>query len=139
MYNWKMYEIYFIPNFLPPCLQAFRSSLLVFPWFWSISEYEIKFHTKRFGRKRTKFFAYENFFFYSTQIVYEVVRDEKDCPRTSACHKRMARHSRYNRGVTFQCVLRKKKKKGKQNIISLRLRPAVCVLLSLFKKRGVNF
>ena len=34
---------------------------------WSFREYKIKFHTKGFGRTSTKFFAYENFFFYSIQ------------------------------------------------------------------------
>ena len=34
--------------------------------FWSFREYEIKFHTTGFEGKSMNFFAYENFFFYST-------------------------------------------------------------------------
>ena len=60
-----MYEI----NFHTKISSAWFTGLSIvfssFSGFWSIWEYEIKFHTKGFGQKSTKFFAYENFFLYS--------------------------------------------------------------------------
>ena len=60
-----MYEI----NFHTKISSAWFTGLLIvfssFSGLGSILEYEIKFHTKGFGRKSTKFFAYENFFLYS--------------------------------------------------------------------------
>ena len=56
-----------MPNFLPTGLQAFRSSLLVFFLLGHSTSTKLNsIITKSFGRKCTKFFAYENFFFYST-------------------------------------------------------------------------
>ena len=61
-----------MPKFLPPHLQAF-DRLFLFLLFSSFREYEIKFHTKGFGRKSTKIFDYENFFFYSSKIIRSYV------------------------------------------------------------------
>ena len=61
-----MYEI----NFHTKISSAWFTGLSIvfssFSGFWSVWEYEIKFHTKGFGRKSTKNFAYENFFLYSS-------------------------------------------------------------------------
>ena len=53
-----------------PALSIVSSS---FHFLSSIWEYEIKFHTKGFLAKSTKFFAYENFFFYSTFNIVTII------------------------------------------------------------------
>ena len=63
-----MYEINFHTKISSAWFAGLSIVFLVFSVFWSIWEYEIKFHTKGFGRESTKFFAYENFFFYSMRL-----------------------------------------------------------------------
>ena len=62
-----MYEI----NFHTKISDAWFTGLSIvfssFSGFRSIWEYEIKFKAKGLGRKSTNFFAYENFFLYSTK------------------------------------------------------------------------
>ena len=65
-----MYEL----NFHTKISSAWFTGLSIvfssFSGFWSIWADEIKFHTKGFGRKSTKFFAYENFFLYSSLLLH---------------------------------------------------------------------
>ena len=59
----KCTKLFSIPNFLPPGLQALRSSFLVF-FLWSIWEYEIKFHTKGFWMEKCEIFCLRIFFLF---------------------------------------------------------------------------
>ena len=67
VYSWKMYEISFHTKFSSTWFAGLSIVSASFYVFWSTWEYEIKFHTKGFGRKSTKSFAYENFLLYSTR------------------------------------------------------------------------
>ena len=62
-----MYEISFHTKFSSTWFAGHSIVSCSFYLFLSIWEYENKFHTKGLGWKSTKFFAYENFFLYSTQ------------------------------------------------------------------------
>ena len=69
-----MYEINIHVKFSSAWFAGLSIVSSTFSFLWSISECEIKFHTKRFGRKSTKIFAYENFFFHSSTLIPLLIR-----------------------------------------------------------------
>ena len=81
-----MYEINFHTKFSSTWFPALSIVSSRFHFLSSIWECEIKFHTKGFRAKSTKFFVYENFFSYSNQswVVKETfVRYNNDHPKHS--------------------------------------------------------
>ena len=59
----KKYEINFRTKFSSNWFTGLSIVTSCFYFFWSLWGYDIKFHTKDFEQRSTKYFAYENFFF----------------------------------------------------------------------------